>query len=1402
MKRHLSLLLVIMLLLGGIAVSTTATTGQAYEVGYSKVDINPYWYQWLNWTGNPPAGIKGVIPYDFYDEYDLMPLPMGGYGENEYRLSRPKLMDDNGSGVGAGKTNVTTGYVNGTKTTLNPDKYYKDVYLGTGSQNKANKTAQNYQDVHLSSNRYTKELAAEMGVTYEDGKYGENDGDGVWVNAVAIKDPQSTSPLIIISVDNIGVPDSLINDYIKPRIVSAVKGMSADRILVNSNHTHGSVSLGSQYSSSNTTNLYYLADNTFGDNISFTEQQCFWYLNFYKNFIIAQVVESAKLAVADMETALTMEKGTIDASKQSGYQLNGVRHNVQTYDGTGSKPNKSPITYVRGSSFNNDIDPSDGVSYDTHLPGVQKGLSGSTPVTESDDSLHILKFTFKNKAPIAMVNFRAHSTANNKEAAKALHYNISADWVSPLRYELEKQGYRFSLLYGSSGNLGTGVSSNANKLIPYDQAYYSKEDGYWVMPATHYGRKIAEVALALLGDLPEQNRAITSKMRSVEMGKILNLQNNHSVKSQEISELAYAAALKYYATNSSGGKKFTFQAGTTVTYEDASITLTTGGSYVIASKYHANSVKNRYNSKGITSVELNTILLGNSVAFATTPIEASDRYFTQEIASTKDILSTASKYNDWNNLVEKSAWGTPFVLSLTNGSKGYIPNQLAYDYNKDYTGNEYTLAIGSYESQTAPAGRGEGERIVATLNNMLRNLTPKTAYCQQCKAEKTWLPLGSQNIKVTSSTSNGTTTKTYTLNGGHYYLVGDYTYNHQLRINSKVCLDLNGSTFTTRAYNADSRAFTITSTLSIMDSSKEQTGRLEGTGVMFSDTTTEFNGGSVIVNSKGTLNLFGGTISQNIYDGYGATKGGAVYVEGTLNMYGGGITGGRATNGANIYIAGGKANIYGGTIADGVSTSNGGNIFVSKDCTLLVDGGEIKNGRAETAYKTIMGGNIYSEGTVTISGGNITGGYAQTSGGNIHVQNSQLTMTGGSITNGTALNGNGNDLCVVSAGTIVSTFRMEGGYIDSAYVNGSTVLTGPTGTTKAVNLTIKEPEKQLKFEGAYTGMLNIIPEGTSYSSWTIGSKIAAASNADISEAYISLSGHTDKDVAVDGNKIVLAKPTLSVRVGLTTTNFDSVTAAVSSYNKTEGAWLVLNSHNLKISGVTKDLQLDLNGKTAASVDTGAYRLICIDSATDDYSTPGPGSYGSIPGNTAATTLPGYLAITQDERLSFHRFEMDITTVNVRPREAGIYYTCVFKGDEAIKSQVKTFGVALSVGEQGASQINKNTKNLVYLSKEGSMWTPGVGDTFNSVLIRNIMRTKLSTADNQYRGELKVNGATYVTLNNGTQLFGTTYSYSLRDVLEIANDTFDTFNDSVLSMYKDYEPVMSQWDLDRIKAALK
>ena len=133
------------------------------------------------------------------------------------------------------------------------------------------------------------------------------------------------------------------------------------------------------------------------------------------------------------------------------------------------------------------------------------------------------------------------------------------------------------------------------------------------------------------------------------------------------------------------------------------------------------------------------------------------------------------------------------------------------------------------------------------------------------------------------------------------------------------------------------------------------------------------NGGAIVVDKDGELNLYGGEISGNYVTG---GNGGAIYVKsgGVVNMYGGTIRNNHAYsgNGGAIYVeAGGTLNLYGGEISGNTASGLGGGIYVEAGGMVNVKGAPIvkdntANGKPSNLY--ICANNSSSSPLLSISG--------------------------------------------------------------------------------------------------------------------------------------------------------------------------------------------------------------------------------------------------------------------------------------------------------------------------------------------------------------------------------------------------------------------------------------------------
>jgi len=239
----------------------------------------------------------------------------------------------------------------------------------------------------------------------------------------------------------------------------------------------------------------------------------------------------------------------------------------------------------------------------------------------------------------------------------------------------------------------------------------------------------------------------------------------------------------------------------------------------------------------------------------------------------------------------------------------------------------------------------------------------------------------------------------------------------------------------------------------------------ENSSITFNAGSVEFNkvesssidyiGGGGIYIKQGTLN-FGGTgeIKNNYAD---TTKisaaGGGLYIYegGIVNMDGGSIEANSAKSpsgdtgcaqGGGVYISGsGKMTLSDGTISDNNTystttggSSMGGGVFVYTGGEMTMTGGSIKD-NGYTA-STILGGGIYSFGSLTLTSGTITTNNASSGGGiylNLISPGTSSLNYGGTVITGNVADGYGlvGNNWYINSGVIFS--GTLGGYTSTGY---------------------------------------------------------------------------------------------------------------------------------------------------------------------------------------------------------------------------------------------------------------------------------------------------------------------------------------------------------------------------------
>ena len=185
--------------------------------------------------------------------------------------------------------------------------------------------------------------------------------------------------------------------------------------------------------------------------------------------------------------------------------------------------------------------------------------------------------------------------------------------------------------------------------------------------------------------------------------------------------------------------------------------------------------------------------------------------------------------------------------------------------------------------------------------------------------------------------------------------------------------------------------------------------------------------------------------------------------------------------------------------------------------------------------------------------------------------------------------------------------------------------------------------------------------------------------------------------------------------------------------------------------VQPNVELDLGGFDITGNLTVDGTLTVFDSATDDYDVS-DGRCGEITGTVTGTLAAkdGYVAAGG----GFHKFGGQyISSVSLRPRNAGIYYSATVLADEVLLAELET-GVAVSLADMPGSDFETDEDTLYAKGSHG-------------VLVQNILKGDAEDAD---RAIMDIYAAAYVKLPDGTVLVSENdVAYSLFDILLILKE---------------------------------
>ena len=229
----------------------------------------------------------------------------------------------------------------------------------------------------------------------------------------------------------------------------------------------------------------------------------------------------------------------------------------------------------------------------------------------------------------------------------------------------------------------------------------------------------------------------------------------------------------------------------------------------------------------------------------------------------------------------------------------------------------------------------------------------------------------------------------------------------------------------------------------------------------------------------------------------------------------------------------------------------------------------------------------------------------------------------------------------------------------------------------------------------------------------------------------------------------------------------------------------------------KDTVLDLNGYSLNGVTVTNGTLYLMDTKTADF-TVADGVYGKVTNITGnAQAAEGYLQITEEDGISFHRVDLDIYAMSLRASRVGVYYKSNFAADEKVAALVESYGVALSVTEApDTSNLEEHCGYSVFTGfQAGKDVNAG-----SSTLLKNIMKEGISDQGNAARAAIPVYGRAYIKTADG-YFFGEVVQRSLQEQVELADGSFETLTQTqkldAKEMFDTYRQVMESWNIINI-----
>ncbi len=656
--------------------------------------------------------------------------------------------------------------------------------------------------------------------------------------------------------------------------------------------------------------------------------------------------------------------------------------------------------------------------------------------------------------------------------------------------------------------------------------------------------------------------------------------------------------------------------------------------------------------------------------------------------------------------------------------------------------------------------------------------------------------------------ANGTATEF----GGNFYNQGT--------------LSITGATvtggITTNAANTNARGGNISNTATLSVTNCTISG-----GKAWHGGNIHQNGGTLTM--TGTT-LTGGQANLNLDDKGNGTGGNLFCAAGTTTITNCQITDGTAYNGGNMGLQA-KATVSGTTVSGGTASTTGGNIFFYTGGNLTLNGDSI-----------VSDGTAFNGGNVGMAGQNVVmnctdvtfeGGSANTStgyGGSIYAATgttslTNVTVTGGNAKYGGALAVGGSGICSVTGSTVGTStggtgraaYIAKGGNLtvqDSTMNNtveasngtciwncGTLILVGTVNLNKDVFVSTSGVDIMVDARSSSGAVMDIsgltaVNEPIILRRWETDSNDYAGLLANgATQEQLAMFMAWNKDFYVTYADGCLYLNNAAVKgmnaKGNAVQGFASLEAALAA-DDADITWYMLLADQEGVT-VSEDLIIDLNGFDLSSLTLAeGVTLTGMDTTTDKYDiTDGFGllTLSEESKGTVATlvktekaqigAIKRYMAITTADGISFHRFYLGITHISLKPSVTGVGYKAAFYGDELVQGQVKSYGYNLWLNGGNKMTASKNS-------------------AFES---GKTLTLRLRDFDVEGYGTADVNAEVFLELQDGSVITSSTYSYTLKGLLEsVAQDVSGLSAEqmsALQTMCRNNADAMADWKIDSI-----